>query len=88
MSSIASLPYGQLEDLLDTCHEAMSLGDPGTDLLFFKSDKVLIVSLLSTLEEVSIQLSQYSGNCPGPDEMPVEQAAHPRMFPRRQVVSK
>jgi hypothetical protein len=82
ISSIASLPYGQLEEFLDMCHEAMSLRDPRADLLFFKPDKILIVSLLSTLKEISIQLPQYGGNHPGPDEMPVEQAAYPRMFPR------
>jgi hypothetical protein len=52
--NITSLPRGQLEQFLNTYHEALHLGEPGTDLLFLKSDQVLIVSLLSALEEVSI----------------------------------
>jgi len=72
LSSVLSLFGGWPEQYFDTCNEVLYFGNPGTHLLLRKTHQILIVSLLSTLEEVSIQHTQPRRNSSGPDKVTIQ----------------
>jgi hypothetical protein len=75
-----------LEEFFDTCNETLRLRYPGTDLLFFKAHKIVIIALLPALEEVSLEQAQDWSNGSSPDKVTIQQTAHARVSGRGQTV--
>ena len=86
LSSLASLSRRRLEKFFDTCNETLCLRYPGTDLLFFKAHKIVIIALLPALKEIAIEQAQFCSNGSSPNKVTIQQTTYARVSGRGQIV--
>jgi len=84
--SLASLLRRPLEENFDTCNETLCLRYPGTDLLFFKAHKIVIIALLPALKEVAVEQAQFCSNGSSPNKVTIQQTTYARVSGRGQIV--